>query len=651
MPAARKRPLPALIALLCSLLVPATAQAGDYSVSVGSTTTVPGWSNPSSSSLYRSGDMRISARRGHYDAWVYRRWRLGVPSSSVRIMGGRVTGIMSTPHAAFRLQVRQGTDSAAHMLHSTDAGTSFDVGLVSDMDWVEFGLTTQASADPTVDDANFVEVRSLQLTLRDIVAPALSAWAVPSADRWYGHECPGYSYSAADHGSGLSWVVLTNTTTGARLHQWNSPRSPGLRPGSTDTTQHGCVSGGSQAHGSNSFELTVQDVSGIVSRRYFAARFDLHAPALTTALADGASFQEARPRLSFEATDPASGLRSVTAALDGKPVALSKEFDRYTVVHAERLAVGAHTIAVTAVDNLGNQRVITRKFTIGDLQPPQISLSAPAAAGGVTPVLRASAVDELSDLNPASWTASVDGQPLAVQATGAALTADVGVLTAGRHVIRVSVADVHGNRANVAQEYAAGGLSLAAGGLPVGAASGIFLIKAPREPVTFRSRVALIALAARQGRPLARHRIQLTGPANDSEAADIHGVAPLSFRARRPGRLQLTAVGSDLTARRLRLHVAPRVTLNVSARRPKRGEELRLWGQVVPAVATRVSLEARIESSWYPLRKVVSVDKAGRFETTVTSAVAGDIAIRAQARSARPWSPGTSAIRLLRVRR
>ncbi|GAA1002663.1 hypothetical protein Aple_001190 [Acrocarpospora pleiomorpha] len=81
---------------------------------------------------------------------------------------------------------------------------------------------------------------------------------------------------------------------------------------------------------------------------------------LVTGVADGTQYGDSLDlEIAWEAIDSGSGVKSVTGTLDGQP------FTSGTVQSLYKLALGEHTLTVTAVDNLGNQTVQTVKFSVG----------------------------------------------------------------------------------------------------------------------------------------------------------------------------------------------------------------------------------------------------------------------------------------------
>ncbi|GAA0973887.1 hypothetical protein GCM10009555_029350 [Acrocarpospora macrocephala] len=79
---------------------------------------------------------------------------------------------------------------------------------------------------------------------------------------------------------------------------------------------------------------------------------------LITGVADGTRYGDSLDLpIGWEAIDSGSGVKTVTGALDGQP------FEPGTLKLYE-LALGEHTLTVTAVDNTGNQTVQTVKFSV-----------------------------------------------------------------------------------------------------------------------------------------------------------------------------------------------------------------------------------------------------------------------------------------------
>jgi hypothetical protein len=89
-------------------------------------------------------------------------------------------------------------------------------------------------------------------------------------------------------------------------------------------------------------------------------KLDATAPTVEVAgLYDGVSYGHAEDKaVSWQADDAASGVASVTGTLDGKP------FTSGTTLAMHALALGAHTLALTATDKAGNKRDVVVSFTV-----------------------------------------------------------------------------------------------------------------------------------------------------------------------------------------------------------------------------------------------------------------------------------------------
>lgn len=98
--------------------------------------------------------------------------------------------------------------------------------------------------------------------------------------------------------------------------------------------------------------------------------------------------------LSFAIGDTQSGMRAASMSIDGKLVTTVIEGGVLSYRPESDLALGTHTITVTASDTVGNTRSITRSFVMRDTTAPQLSINSPAASGGNRVVLDVSASDD-----------------------------------------------------------------------------------------------------------------------------------------------------------------------------------------------------------------------------------------------------------------
>lgn len=642
-----------LLAASAWAALPAPAALGDYSVTVPTTFGFPGMDDRVTGGPYSMGGLRVSTGAGSYAASTSGRWRVTAPHRTVRIVGGVVEGYSSTPSSAFEAQVRQGSiGGAARELMASPTGGSFQRNLYADNDWVDVGLYAKVATRVTTSGSNVVRITRLVVRFRDYEDPSITIVGAPDADAWHGAGCAQFAIRAADQGAGIRSLTLANATAASLVDSWEGAPAVGVRPGTVDVSRSGCITGSEQQHGGNLFVVRATDAGGRVSERQVRARFDLVAPTVEGGIEADATVTSPRPATTFSIADADSGLATVVASIDGAAATVTNDLSRYTVASTGALAVGWHVLELHATDAVGNERVVTRRFGVGDVTPPTISIVSPGDAGDAQPWLAATATDEGSGVDVASWQAKVNGRPLALLAVGNGASAPVGMLTAGVHTIVVSVADGQGNRATVTRTYTVEGVAGVAGSLAIGSRSGVFVASAPRVPVTYGSTARYVVAAASDGRPLGGVAVRAWRGSTllASAVADEHGFVELSFLARRGGTITFTAGGS-VPATSSTLRVAPRITISVSTSSPRIGRPVRVSGVVQPALmGRRVSLQARLNGSWYTIRRSVPVGTGGRFSTDVRSSLPGDIAVRVRMSALSPWAAGVSNTRVLHVR-
>jgi hypothetical protein len=653
----------ATVALLVLLGLPARAEAapGDYAVSIAGTTSAPGWSVQTNGGAFRTGDGYVDTAVGDFAADSYKRWRLSVPDTSVRIMGGRLRGWVASPNDAVIMQVRQGSiGNAVRNVLSTKAGSNFDATLFAYHDWVEFGLYSDSAIHTGDWGANRVALHALDLTLHDSVAPSLTMTAAPDPERWLGAGCATIGWSAADFGSGIGTNQLLNVTTGAVIGTWGQSASPGLQPGASSTSYAPCIQGSGQAHGVNDISVTTWDWSGRATSRTARLRFDLRGPTLANLTPAASTLSNPHPSWTLTVADPDSGVATIAASIDGAAVAATRTAGSIDIVTSTRLDVGDHTLVVTADDAVGNRTRFERSFTVVDTSPPLLTVRAPGTSGGATPELLVDAVDAGSAVDGRTWHVAVNGVAMTAVGTNALLHMPLGTLARGTHTIDLSVSDVHGNVARKTLSYSVTGSGAAGSGearaLSVGApgGTGISYSMSIGPSVTFGQRIRIEASAVDHGRPLAGHRLAIArGPAVlDRQLADASGSVEFDVIVTAPGSLSISVAGNALPAVRIPLNVAPKLALRASRRSVERGRPVRIAGTIAPWRRMRgtVRLEARIDNSWYPLRRSIRVDRRGRFSTTVQSAVRGTIAVRVVRAPRRGWTQARSNIVVLKVR-
>jgi len=145
--------------------------------------------------------------------------------------------------------------------------------------------------------------------------------------------------------------------------------------------------------------------------------------------------------LNFSAVDVGpAGLKTVTANLDGVIVTSGQ------VIDLSALGLGAHTLTVQAVDKASNASVASTTFTIGDIDPPTITITSPVQGAtylhpgfltlnfGAVDVGLAGVKDVTADLDGVAVTS---GQVI-----------DFYTLSLGDHTLTVKAVDNVGNEAS-----------------------------------------------------------------------------------------------------------------------------------------------------------------------------------------------------------
>ncbi|WP_061961302.1 metallophosphoesterase [Demequina flava] len=115
---------------------------------------------------------------------------------------------------------------------------------------------------------------------------------------------------------------------------------------------------------------------------------DNTAPAVETSIADSAVVR-GEVTLDATVTDAEAGVDVVTAALDGRAVRLPLEISSLTATP------GAHDLTVTATDDAGNVRTVTREFTVPEEHPTVAE--AATVSDGNDMVLEATVEDSSGD--------------------------------------------------------------------------------------------------------------------------------------------------------------------------------------------------------------------------------------------------------------
>ncbi len=647
-----------LACAVLALLDPHGATAADYSVRLTSTNGTH-W-HSYGETPFTIGTNKISSGKGIFAAGDYRSWRANVVGTGARIVGGRVRIGVTTPQAVMRGRIVVGTGSTTSVLAESYGTGAVEVAIpAGPFDWVQFDLSSTGAVTTTTSGENHVDLQWIDLALRDTVPPVVEGRSLPDPGQWHGAgACIPFTLYLSDQGGGLARAQVRRASDGVVVTSWDAPMVESPKPGPSVQELADCIAPGERGHGDTRFVATAWDVSGVARELAFTVRADQRAPTISGGLDDGARVTIARPSVAFDLADDGSGVASVSATLDGAPVAVSVNGSMASLSIGE-LARGSHVIAVAASDAAGNGTRVERRFLVADDAPPQLSLSSPGARGDATAKLVVRASDDMSGVDPGSWSVTVDGVAVAFEADAQTLTAALGPLADGAHRIDVAVRDLAGNRSTAAHAYYvvppnAPSVAEVAAQVAATSRSGVFVVDAPRAAVAFGRSATVSVQVVRNGDPVAGQHVTVRRDGADvaAGATDADGIARVSIVANRPGRYEAIADGMGFDSVALPIKVAPRVAITTSTTRPKVGARVRIVGKVFPALRGRtVSVEARVGGVWFPVRRVARTDVAGRFATTVVSAAPGPIHIRVKLKPAGAWSGANSNVRLLRVTR
>ncbi|WP_020666603.1 ThuA domain-containing protein [Amycolatopsis nigrescens] len=179
-------------------------------------------------------------------------------------------------------------------------------------------------------DGDDVSFRNVQVKALDVVAPTTTAtFEQPGSTGWHPGQVP-VSLAAADTGSGVAKIEY-NLDGGA----WQPYTEPVVVTGDGDHTL---------------LYRAVDNAGNVEADKAATIRIDGAKPTLMVAgVAKGRVYGDATDLVvSWRAEDATSGVREVSAALNGSGLASG------TVVPLHQLPLGLHTLAVTATDKAGN---------------------------------------------------------------------------------------------------------------------------------------------------------------------------------------------------------------------------------------------------------------------------------------------------------
>ncbi|WP_434741725.1 ThuA domain-containing protein [Micromonospora sp. SH-82] len=201
------------------------------------------------------------------------------------------------------------------------------------------GLFTLGAAQTASKTVSFDYFRLTASTV-DTTAPVSSAsFASPNDEGWHDGTVP---------------VVLTSTDggSGVRLLEW-----------SLDGGEWQPYAGPVQISGDGEHELlyrATDNAGNVESLKSAVVRIDGTKPTLlVSGVADGQLYGDSQDvRVSWQAVDPTSGIRSVVGTLDGRPYASG------TLQAMYELPLGLHELTVTATDRAGNGTTATVRFFV-----------------------------------------------------------------------------------------------------------------------------------------------------------------------------------------------------------------------------------------------------------------------------------------------
>jgi hypothetical protein len=645
-------PLALLAMLLACLAAASTASAGpgDYSVRL-STTSGSFWTT------YGRGPFIATAQRvysgiGIFDAGDYKAWRAVVPGEGARIVGGRITVTMTTPGATMQGRILVGTGNTPVVLYDGGADGAVERTITSGAhDWMQFDLRSTGHATTSRVAENAVNFSSAELVLHDSVPPVLEPLALPPATQWFGAgACIPFSIRLTDQGGGLLRSQVRRASDGVVVSELGTTQQQNLKPGPTEQHLEDCIQPSERGHGDTLFIATVWDVGGTARELAFSVRADHRAPTIGGGPADGTRFTVARPELAFEVGDEGAGIAGISATIDGAPVEVATSGTSARLVTGP-LSIGTHGVAISVTDGAGNSTRVERRIAVADAASPTLTLDSPAERGEATAYLSVRAGDDMSGVDPATWVASVNGEPVTVSADAEHLTATLGPLAPGRQRIDVRVADHAGNVATLTRTYEVA--SAAVPSMPdIGARTGAFVVDAPRTTVTYGAAVSVAVYVARNGRPMSGQTVEVRreGVAYGSATTDDAGIAHVAFHAGAPGAWQAWVVGLQLDPADVPLRVAPKLVVRAKNARPRAGQRVALVGRIEPAIrGRRVAVEARIGGTWYPIRRAASTGADGSFRSSVVATTPGRVWVRVRILAVGSWAPAVSNQQALRV--
>jgi hypothetical protein len=457
--------LPAVAATLA--LGAGTAAAGTYSVTADTTRDIAGWELNPDGGVY--GCSLVQATHGPCNAAdvprpsplrifmygpvakdSYGSWHWETPAGVTILSGSIHLSYRTTANTKVQLRAALHNEDISKQpvlrTATTDGSATWPIPAGKERFTVQL-----RSEDPVsyVDKwQNTVAIDSMSLTLRDDDAPVVRLAGELAAGRWESSSQPVcVSVSATDGGSGVASARLLDDR-GVEVAAASASAGTALHPGAVSFSRDLCVSPAAYSDGEHAMTAVVRDVAGEATYVPFTVKVDHTAPA-ASALVPADRTQDRRAPVSFSVDPGPSGLASLTATVDGEPMAVAGTMAAYTPL--ADLSYGQHMVTWHAVDNAGNARDGFWTFRVVDASPPAISSAVPGA--GTSGELRRPAIgfvltDVGTGIEEQTLRVLLDGIDVApagaFDGTSFAYTPTAD-LAFGDHQLRVLVADRSGN--------------------------------------------------------------------------------------------------------------------------------------------------------------------------------------------------------------
>ncbi len=537
-----------MIAALASLAAP--AHAGDYSITYGSSglpinVAGPYWRGSSSGSPpWQITTNRIYAPPSTYSGGSYGQYQFYVPTglslyrfcftSTVNTSNDFLYYIVDGDNSIIYGKTygagTRGTCSPGAPSYDTyTAGHHVDIALI-------FDRSTSVTST-----TNNVTINSAVLSFHDTSNPVVSGVVAPSG--WIGpNTCNSLRWTVGDSGSGAWRSQLYRD--GQVEYAWQNPAAvTGPQPGASSAPFGVCLANPGST-GVHSYAIAASDYSGNqVSTTIATQRWDLTSPAASTSIVDGQNYSTYRPSFEFAASDADSGVASVQASIDGVAVQTASSGGAATFAAPADLSLGTHAVSLRVVDNVGNATTTNRSIEVVDTTKPTLVVTLPAAIdNGNSPTIDVQASDDKSGVNPASWSVTIDGQPLAVTGSTDRLQAAVGHIVNGEHTFVVSISDVAGNRLDVPITYTASSDAITPPGF-----DGLYVMSSPAM-VFERQSYEVVAIAVVHGRPVGSGRFEISkdGTVIAGKDASPDGSVDMVATITTPGPLAMSLTGTTL---------------------------------------------------------------------------------------------------------